>query len=384
LLRLAAVGLLGAAVASAASCDAGDQHEQRTVGPAIRILGVSVGDGRPMPADGAIQIAFDRYLLPSSVNRQSIAILDGSNRPLPAELAPVVQYDPVARTVTLRPPRQPWLTEGQPYKLLLGIPEGDSDTGGVRAIDRAKLFEGQPRLFAFFVGPKAGQPIEPTVSFCRDVLPIFVAKCNVPTCHGSGTSAAASLVLDTSAGVSATAIGRVAQGSNTGGLAGTPVPPGRVFGVDMPLVDPGNPGNSWLLYKVEMARPPVVDAGAKSNIQCAGGGVAPQTPFAFSPLAREAQRSADEIERGILHDYVPGREMPFPLPSVGGYADQPLTFDEREIIRLWIQGLAPGAAVPECGGCGIVAGPAPAPADAGVGDASSNAGGPDAADASDQ
>ena len=36
---------------------------------AIRILGVSVGEGRPLPADGVIQIAFDRYLLPATVNR---------------------------------------------------------------------------------------------------------------------------------------------------------------------------------------------------------------------------------------------------------------------------------------------------------------------------
>ncbi len=42
-----------------------------------------------------------------------------------------------------------------PYKLVLGIPEGDSDTGGIRAIDRAKLFAGQKLEFSFFVGPVA-------------------------------------------------------------------------------------------------------------------------------------------------------------------------------------------------------------------------------------
>jgi len=44
-----------------------------------------------------------------------------------------------------------------------------------------------------------------------------------------------------------------------------------------------------------------------------------------------------------------------------------LTFEEREKVRTWIKSLVPGAAVPECGGCGIV--PERAPGDAGVADA---------------
>ena len=49
-----------------------------------------------MPADGAIQIAFDRYLLPATVNRQSMGIVDGARMALAPELAPVVVYDPIA------------------------------------------------------------------------------------------------------------------------------------------------------------------------------------------------------------------------------------------------------------------------------------------------
>ena len=341
------------------------------------VLGVSVGDGRPMPADGAIQIAFDRYLLPATVNRQSIVLVDGANQPLAPELAPIVLYDPIARTVTLSPPKQPWLTEGQPYKVVLRIPEGDADTGGVRAIDRATLFPEQKRDFAFLVGPKLNVPIEPTASFCRDVLPIFVAKCSLSTCHGSGDRAAASLVLDTSAGVGATALNRVAQGSNRGPRSGQVTTSERLFGIDMPIVDPGNPGNSWLMYKVELPRLPLPLA-TTSHYACTNGLLEPQVNFAFTPLAPNAQRSADEIERSILSDYILGREMPFPAPGADFYEVLPLTFDEREKVRLWIQGLPKGSSVPECGGCGSISeADAGAASEAGTVDAGST----DAADA---
>ncbi|MBS2011808.1 MAG: hypothetical protein JST00_02745 [Deltaproteobacteria bacterium] len=337
---------------------------------------MSVANGAKLPNDGVIQIAFDRYLLPSTITRQSFVLTEANGTPLATEEAAIPQYDPIARTVTLRPPKVPWLKEGVAYKLTLPVAKGDSDDAGVRAIDRAALFEDQPREFAFLVGPPTGQTFEPTVSFCRDVLPIFYAKCSVPTCHGTGDSAAASLVLDTSAGVAATALNRVAQGANTGPLSGSGRSPGRIFGVDMPLVDPENPGNSWLLYKIELARPPVVDAGPKPAFACSAGVREPQVRFAFSPLVPQAQRSADEIERAILDDYVLGREMPFPVPQVGGYSDQALTFEEREIVRLWIQGLRRGSAIPDCGGCGTLKESDAGASDAGTGDAGAS----DAAD----
>ena len=278
----------------------------------------------------------------------------------------------------------PWLKEGATYRLRLGIPEGDSDQGGIRAIDRAKLFEGQPLEFVFLVGPATGQPIEPTVSFCRDVLPIFYAKCNVPTCHGSGGSAAASLVLDTSAGVSATALNRVAQGANTGPLSGAGRDPGKIFGVDMPLIDPENPGNSWLLYKIELARPPTVDAGPKPAFACTAGTREPKIDFSFTPLVPQAQRQADDVERAILGDHVLGREMPFPVAQVGGYSDQSLTFEEREIVRLWIQSLRKGSAIPDCGGCGTLREPDAGASDSGAADSGPTDAGADVADAADQ
>jgi hypothetical protein len=331
----------------------------------VLVIGLSVGDGRPMPADGAVQIAFDRYLHPATVNRQSMVILDGAGKPLLPEQAPIILYDPIARTVTLAPPKQPWLTEGQPYKVLLGIPAEGADTGGVRAIDGATLFPDQKLEFAFFVGPATKAPIEPTVSFCRDVLPIFVAKCSVPTCHGgTGDRAAASLLLTTSASVGATALNRLAQGSNRGRRAGQLTTSEPLFGVDMPIIDPGSPGNSWLMYKLDLPPVPVAPAPAP-HYACTNGLLEPETKFAFTPLAPNAQRTTDEIERSILSNFILGREMPFPVdgPSTA-WEDQVLTFEEREKVRLWIQSLPKGASVPECGGCGVVP-----ETDAGTGDA---------------
>lgn len=306
-----------------------------------------------MPSDGVIQIAFDRYLLPSTVNRQSIGIVDSAGAPLPPDLAPVVLYDPITRVVTLAPPKKPWLTEKQPYKVVFGIPEGDAELGGIRAIDRATLLREQPLQYAFTVGIAARKAFEPTSLFCRDVLPIFAAKCSIPTCHGTGDRAAAGLILDTSAGVGATALNRIAQGSNTGGRSGLAPSPGKIFGVDMPIVDPGNPGQSWLLYKIDLARLPVV-TGPSDRFACTNGLLEVQEKFVFEPLIPQAQRTADEIERSILSDFILGREMPFPVPRAGGYGDTPLTFEEREKVRIWIQSMAKGGSVPECGGCGSI------------------------------
>jgi hypothetical protein len=371
--------MLVAAIAAVTSCDAGKRHKQQTLGPYITILGANVGVDRMLPADGVIQVAFDRYLLPSTVNRQSIVIVDGAHQPLAPELALVSVYDPVARTITISGQKQTWLTEGQPYILVFLIPQGNADQGGLRAIDRATLSPDQPLEIPFIVGPKAGPPAEPTVSFCRDVLPIFASKCSLSTCHGTGGQAAASLVLDTSAGVGATALKRIAQGSNTGPLSSSPPSGQSRFGVDMPLIDPGNPGNSWLMYKVDLARPPgIVDQTDK--LACTNGVLEQRVPFVFAPLAPRTQRAADDIERSILSDFILGREMPFPLvPSTGGYGDAPLTFEEREIVRIWIKSLVPGPAVPECGGCGTYT-----PPDASAGDASGpETGAGDAGDAGD-
>jgi hypothetical protein len=380
----------------AAGCDAGAHHDQAYAGPGVRILGLNVGDGRPMPASGVIQIAFDRYLLPLTTNRQSAVLTDGAGQALPEALQPLVVYDPVARTVTLtRPTKGAWLTPGQLYKVRFPIAQGEDDVIGFRALDRATLDPNQPLEVAFTVGPDDGTlslaepgviPGEPaSVSFCADVLPIFYTKCSAGTCHGSGGNSAAGLVLDTPAGVRRTAIDLVAHGSNTGALPSSRAE-GHVFGVDMPIIQTdqvaktGTPGNSWLMYKLELARSPTFDAGDKPAVNCgAAGTVAPQTTAyqALAPIAPGGEPS--DAERARLRDYVLGREMPYPVPNATSYYDQPLTFQERETIRVWI---ARGAILDTCGECTVPAGQPDAGGDGGA-DAGADANADASSDAAD-
>lgn len=361
---------------TSSACDInGTQHVQSTVGPLVRILGTSIDPiTAEVPADDAIQISFDRYLLPSTVLRQGYAIADNTNQVLPPEGFQTI-YDPVARTVTITGPGGPgtaWLKEGLEYKLVLFVPPNEgSDIGGFRAIDRAPLDKNQNLTFVFKASKALGggpRLVDPPVSFCADVLPIFAKKCSDSTCHGTpltatGAQAAASLVLSTSSGVRVTAIGRVAQGANTGARSFDPEPPGAIFGIDMALIEKGNPGASWLMYKIEMAPHPVVDAGPTLNTVCtppAGSDAVTTRGEAYVPRAPIVSVAPD-AERERLADYVLGRYMPYPTGNTS-YETQPLTFEERERVRRWI---AQGAPTPECGGCGDVALPADAGADGG-------------------
>jgi hypothetical protein len=317
-----------------------------------------------LPVDSDIQIAFDRYLLPASVTRQSVPLLvtDATGTPV---AAPIVRYDPVARVVTLSRPNETWLTPGQPYKLRLTLPPSeDIDDRGLRAIDRATLDPNQPLEFAFFAAAASGRPNEKTVSFCGDVLPILSMKCTAGVCHASDgldrqgrliqSTAAAGLVLDSFVGIQKTALLRVANSANTGGRSGDPGRPRGVFGVDMPIIDPGSPDTSWLLYKIELAKEPAIDSGGPETWICnAKPDVDELALPTIDPLRYDVRvRQPQDLERSILSDYVPGREMPYPSTFITSSRQQALTFDERERIRLWI---AQGANMTECGGCTPVA-----------------------------
>lgn len=299
------------------------------------MLGSNVGENKPMPLNGAVQLSFSRYLMPSNVTRQAFVLTAVGGGAVPP---PIVAYDPVARTVTLQNPSpgRPWLVQDQIYKL-------DMNPEQVLAIDGGKL-EG-PLSLTFRVGPPASaEYAEPKVNLCTDILPIFTAKCLGSGCH-SGSQAAASLVLDTSVGIKVTAVGRVAQGANTGARA-APSAPGKVFGVDMPVVDPGNPSNSWLLYKVVMASLPTTSPTV-ANYVCTKATTTKAE--SYTPLAPYSE-APTQAETDVLSNLVLGREMPFPVAKPSVYEELPLTFQEREKVRLWI---AQGADVPECGGCGV-------------------------------
>ena len=218
-----------------------------------------------LPVDGVVQIAFDRLLHPVSVTRQSFAMHDESGN----FLEPVVTYDPVARVVSLssnNPTSSTWLTAGITYSIDIGVSAANDYTGGSgpRAIDGARLTKAITKTF------QAVAPATPTASadaemdFCNDVLPIFQYRCSGGSCHAAplGTALPAEgLILETSAGVANTAVNRVSQESNTGSLANPPQVQGRSFGVDMGILTPGDPGSSWLVYKVLLGQHRAIDQG---------------------------------------------------------------------------------------------------------------------------
>jgi hypothetical protein len=348
--------IITAALASA--CDQGRQHDQTTgEGPPVNLTGATVGANTKLPANGAVQLQFDRLLLPITITRQTILLVDAANN----ALAPVIAYDPVARVVTLsRQEGQDWLKADQQYYVIVRTPTGPDDNG-VRAIDGAPL--APVDKIGFLTAAEGPQPFgEPAPSFCNDVLPIFQRSCTAPICHGAPTQTtdktrfgdqglsapAAGLILETSDGIAHTAIGRVANGANTGARSASSEP-GRVFGVDAPVIEPNNPGNSWMMYKLLLARPGAKNPTAQRAKCDATAGTPPMPDLVLAPpLTADTPNDGD---RAILGDFVLGREMPYPdMGPDGPHDTKPgLNYGELERIRLWI---AKGAQIlQDCGAC---------------------------------
>ena len=214
---------------------------------------------------------------------------------------------------------------------------------GIRAIDgTATLAPSTTTTIEFTVSASAPvQSAPPTYEFCQDIFPIVSSKCTATSCHG-GMLPALGLRLDSSAAVLATALGRVSEESNTGPQASA-VAPGRLFGTDMPIIDPGPPGmgsgdpaNSWMLYKLLMAVPPACSSTTSEPCDAS----APVLPTNTHDVAWTA---LSDSERTALANTIPGREMPFPVdpnaPLAGATA--PLTLVELEEVSLWISQGAP-------------------------------------------
>jgi hypothetical protein len=132
-------------------------------------------------------------------------------------------------------------------------------------------------------------------------------------------------------GIQSTAIGRASEEVAVGPQA-LAEPPSDHFPDGMPIIDPGSggtgdPGNSYLLYKVLMA-PPMAGTGGAPQQQ-----VYSVTEYPFS-----------DAERQALAALIPGREMPFPTVVKTTPRTSTMTFDQMQQLSLWI---AQGANVPQ-------------------------------------
>ena len=301
----------------------------------MRVVAQNASPDRPLPADGRIELAFDRYLNPASITRQTFQTTFAD---------PKIAYDPIARIVTITPAGP--LATDLTYAVLIRSPSGPNDVDGLRAVDGATIDPLYAVIEFPVIAPAGGLPAPPPVDFCRDVLPIFASKCTTGPCHGSppqgptGATAAAGLSLDSPQSITATAVGRVAQGANTGPRASAQ-PAGAAFGVDMPIIDPGtgaggNPANSWLIYKLLMAVPPA-QSSTPGGSACNGAAAPDAGPLHL--LAPPALTDpVHDPARSSLRDFVLGREMPFPSNPAQPLeqASAPLTLGELELITRWI------------------------------------------------
>jgi hypothetical protein len=332
---------------SAAGCDWGVPHDERP-GTGVQIVQQNVGPGHPpLPADGHIELAFDQYLLPSSITRQTFSLRDAN---MNAVAPPGVSYDPVARIVSIVPPAP--LLADQSYNLVVAGPRTPNP---LFAVDGATL--PVTVTIGFFVTAGGASPrVQPRViNFCDEIMPIFSDRCAKPSCHGGAPPGPAEgLRLDTPQEILETAVGRVAHGASTGPIAGA-LPPGRVFGVDMPIIDPGNgansggnPANSWLLYKLLLAQPRRPDPGGAITRSCTGA-ILPAQDVADTFLLEWSP--APEAERTRLAGAVPGSAMPYPTGAGGAdSASDSLTDEELERVSRWIAQAPPdgGLVPPSC------------------------------------
>lgn len=264
-----------------AGCDVpGD--EPTFDGPAPKVVAVRVSVDDAVDEDGvkvrsavatdgstvarvttAVEVTFDRYLDPRTAIRQSYCLRSGAEPVALLEdcaeglgTAPV--YDPTTRTLTLYL-SQP-LAADKVYALTVFAPrpfQPDTGTLGIRAFDSAPLAANATFSFRTEATPAAAAELEalPAVDRCRgegrvqkSFAVLTCTNChtnksepNVPPSPPQGLSLEAEDLQS--------AVGRVARETQTGADADSPQNSPARFGTAMPLVDPSNAGNSYVLYK---------------------------------------------------------------------------------------------------------------------------------------
>lgn len=340
------------------ACDAGDPERQVVDAPPVRLLSVTAtgldeagGPARvAIAADGSSAVrvttsfvlTFDRYLDPRSAIRQSVCLRSSTvapDDPLTCEggifLRP--SYDPVLRELTFfQQDDQPRLAPETLYRLTIFSPL-TAGAFGVQAFDGAPLSETTTLSFSTSAAGATGtvEQLRPPAGYCgasqcelfclsvahpdeledcelsctKGVRAIFrTCGPNNSGCHGDGIEGSP-LGLDLTAPefLAATALGEVAHQKQTGENADEPAQGSARFGHAMPIIDPGNAGNSYLIYKL----------------------LADDTLAARLPglLPGETER--------LRRSLVVGLPMPIPTHK-GDTAKELLRVDEAVVISKWI------------------------------------------------
>lgn len=213
-------------------------------------------------ANTRLELVFNRYLDPSTVARQAVCL---RSDPAPVE-APEdctggvllsVVYDPAGRVVTyyVDPGQTPPLLPAATHYLTVYRAQGDGS--GIRAFDGARL-EAKRQLFFQVVDPGNLEPqLPPEVDAitCEQTATSFgvCAGCHArrdETSEGPANEPAGGLELDSLERALVTGT-RPAHGASlgaTGNQIGANNP--DKLGAGMPVLAPGDPGNSYLVYKM--------------------------------------------------------------------------------------------------------------------------------------
>jgi hypothetical protein len=259
--------------------DATSQPTTLTLTPSEPVLAAAT----PALSTTSLGLSFDRFLLPGEAIRQAICLRTNPD-PVTTQqnctqsvfLEP--SYDPARRRVTYRLPAGKALVADAKYWLTVLSPP-DPESVGFRAFDGAPLE--QRVVFQFSTAamdPPGSSPVDPALGdaakraaseelFCTASACVAacggdqacVNKCPVATsltvscggCHGPIELGIPAMGLDMSTPERlAWMNGQVAHQTMTGEHADEADLRPRTFGRAMPLVDPGNPGNSYTLYKM--------------------------------------------------------------------------------------------------------------------------------------
>lgn len=313
-------------------CDLGPRQDERPQGPRLHVIATEPPQGAGLdcardspecgvPTDVTLVFRFDRFLLPDTAIRQSISFFTGAAgnlAPPPSNVRAemTARYDVLERTVRFALPPGVTLQPNALYTAELPI-YGPGQPWGFRAFDGAPL-EGTvpPRLsFRTGSGPSGSVPSSPALDCAGFLASLARGGCGAGGCHGAPlgrTQPAMGLRLDSAAGLLATAVRRPAHETETGDTTGVSSEDAPRFGANMPLIDPGRPDNSYLLYKLLIA-PEVYQSS----------GTCPDGELCDAPAPAELDR--------LRAWFVLGEPMPF-----GTSADHVLRHEDLRDMQAFI------------------------------------------------
>lgn len=159
-------------------------------------------------------------------------------------------------------------------------------------------------------GETAAQCQQDCISTCQQACPQgvfpYLRGCAYADCHASGlvnampVGPSEGLQLFTPEQIQSTAVGHVAHESEEGEHANTPDETPIRFGRAMPIIDPKNPGNSYLLYKL-IINPRYTDGAAPSDAERARV----HADFAFGlPMPGDGRTPVTQANLDLLSTWI--------------------------------------------------------------------------------